>query len=300
MKSPAASGPVALATCAAAAGLEKDDLQVIESLRRRGLDAVHVPWDDHGVDWSSFRLVIVRSTWDYPRRRQEFLAWAEKLPRVLNPASILRWNTDKHYLDDLARAGLPVIPTRFLDPGDVFGPQSTLFVVKPAVSCSAQDTARYGPGDLPTASAHVRRLHEEGRTAMIQPYLPEVATKGEINVIFLGGSYSHAVRRWALPTDLPTDRVGSGGRLAQPLAIEGHAATPAERALAEEVLSRVPGGRSGLLYGRVDLAPGPRGEWLILEVELTEPALFLQFSQGGAERLAANIATALEMGQVFS
>ncbi len=276
------SGPVALATCAAVAGREKDDLQVIQTLRQRGVDAVHVCWDDPAVDWATFGLVVVRSTWDYARRRAQFLNWAEKLPRVLNSADLLRWNTDKHYLQELARAGLPVIPTSFLEPGDRWAPPTTPFVIKPAISCSAQDTASYRLDDWTAASLHVRRLHEEGRTAMLQPLLPEVGQEGEINLVFLAGTFSHAIRRWTVPRDKGSAQDGS-------LDIEAHAATPAELALAEAALQAVPGGPAKLLYARVDLVSGLQGEWHILEVELTEPALFLQFSQDGADKLAAGI-----------
>src|SRR5205814_2045769 len=117
------------------------------SLRRQEIEAVHAVWDDSAVDWSLFRLVVIRSTWDYPERHAAFLAWVDSLPRVLNPAEVVRWNTDKRYLADLARAGFPTVPTRFLAPADAFDPPSNPFVVKPAVSCAARDTARYEAGD---------------------------------------------------------------------------------------------------------------------------------------------------------
>ena len=160
---------VAIATCAEVAGMERDDLKVIDALRRRRVEAVHAAWDDPSVDWRSFALVVIRSTWDYPHRRGKFLAWAEQLRRVLNPLPILRWNTDKHYLDDLARAGIPVIPTCFLEPDDVFEPPSSPFVVKPAVSCGAKDTARYQADDQAKASDHVRWLQASGEPSWSSP-----------------------------------------------------------------------------------------------------------------------------------
>ena len=280
---------VALATCAAVAGSVEEDLGVIAALQRRGIEAAHVAWDDPGVDWSSFRLVLVRSTWDYPHRRAAFLAWAESLPTVLNPASVLRWNTDKRYLEQLAEAGLPVIPTRFLEPGDAFAVPPAPFVIKPAISCSAKDTARYTPGDAETAREHVHRLQQRGRTVMVQPYLRDIEAEGEVAVVFLGGVYSHAIRRAA---SLQEGRP-SGTGLSLPLDVRAHAATPAERRLAERVLGQAPGGPSGLLYSRVDLIPGLDGGPVVLEVELTEPTLFLAYSQGGEDKLAESIAFAL-------
>jgi glutathione synthase/RimK-type ligase-like ATP-grasp enzyme len=282
---------VALATCAEVAGREADDLRVIDALSRRGIAAVHTAWDDPAVDWSSFALVVVRSTWDYPQRRDAFLTWAEALPAVLNPAPILRWNTDKRYLDELAAAGLPVIPTRFLEPSAGFEPPPIPFVIKPAISCSAKDTARYDPGD-PAAHEHVQQLQRHGRTVMVQPYLGGIEAEGEVAVAFIGGVYSHAIRRGALLKDGRPSWEGHS----LPPDIEEYRATAAERALAERVLGQVPGGPAELLYARVDLVPGPDGAPQVLEVELTEPSLFLGYSHGGADRLADAIGSALARG----
>jgi glutathione synthase/RimK-type ligase-like ATP-grasp enzyme len=281
--------PVAIATCSQVLGKQKEDLQVIDALRRRGIEAAHVAWDDARVHWSSFALVVIRSTWDYPQRREEFLAWARQLRTVLNPFPILKWNTDKRYLHDLARAGLPVITTRYLEPGDVFESPSWSFVVKPAVSCDAKDTARYDADDGARAYDHVRRLQASGRTVMVQPYLSDIEEKGEVAVMYLGGSYSHSICRRALlkQAGLPKESAG------MPLDFRAYEATLAERWLADRVMTHIPGGSCGLLYGRVDLIPGLGGETMILEVELTEPSLFLEFSTGGVERLTDCIASAL-------
>lgn len=281
---------VAIATCADVVEKEPDDLQVITALHCRDIKAVHAAWDDASVGWSAFDLVVIRSTWDYPLRRDAFLAWAERLPRVLNPAPVLRWNTDKRYLDHFTQAGLPVIPTRFLGPADPFLLPTTPFVVKPAISCGARDTARYAPGDWAAALEHVRRLQREERTVMVQPYLAEIEAKGEVGVVFIGGAFSHAIRRAALlNAGQPAEEV--------PLGVRRHELTMEEKQLAESVLNAIPSLTSPLLYGRVDLAPGPDGSPLLLEVELTEPALFLDFSNNGVDRLADAIASALGHGQ---
>jgi glutathione synthase/RimK-type ligase-like ATP-grasp enzyme len=283
------SATVAIATCAEVAGVEKDDLKVIEALCKRGVGAVYAAWDDPSVDWPSFALVVVRSTWDYPLRRDAFLAWANQLPRVLNPLPILRWNTDKRYLDDLARVGIPVIPTRFLEAGDVFEPPSSPFVVKPAVSCSAKDTARYHADNETQACDHVRSLQASGRTVMVQPYCSGIEAKGEIAILIIGGAYSHSICRDAVLKHPGLPQEGAG----IPENVRTYEPKPAELALAERVMSHIPGGSSSLLYGRVDLVPGLNGEPTVLEVELTEPTLFLEFSEGATERLADSIASAL-------
>ena len=186
------------------------------------------------------------------------------------------------------KAGLPVIPTCFLEPGDAFEPASTTFVIKPAVSCGAKDTARYEPNDR-AARHHVCRLQGEGHTVLVQPYLSQIDTAGEVGVIFIGGKYSHSIRRGALL------KAGANPDLAAylPLNVEPHEATREERVLAEQVMRHLPTDPAELLYARVDLVPGQDGEALILEVELTEPALFLDFSDGGADRLAGAVAAVL-------
>jgi glutathione synthase/RimK-type ligase-like ATP-grasp enzyme len=271
------------------AGKEEDDLLLMTALGNRGVDAVHAVWDDPATDWPSFALVVVRSTWDYPERRDEFLERLARARRLLNPLPILRWNTDKRYLNDLAVAGLPVVPTRFLEPADEFEPPDGAFVVKPAVSCGAKNSAQYRPGDERAARDHVRRLQSEGRTVMVQPYLSAVEQQGEVALMFIGGRYSHSIRRGAL---LKHPGLVHKGEMV-PQNVEPYEAACEERELADKVMARVPGGPSDLLYGRVDLIPGTGGNPVILEVELTEPSLFLSFSPDAAERLAEAIVAAL-------
>jgi glutathione synthase/RimK-type ligase-like ATP-grasp enzyme len=267
----------------------EEDFQLIEALRRRGIEATHAVWNDSRVDWSAFALVVIRSTWDYPDCRDDFLAWAGRLRCVLNPLPFLKWNTDKHYLQDLAQAGLPVIPTRFLEPGADFELPAWPFVVKPAISCAARDTARYHASDWDKAHEHVHRLHASGRTVMVQPYLADIEAQGEVAVMYIGGRYSHSIRRGALLSPLRSSEEST----AIPLAGRAYAPTTRERRVAEQVMAHVSGGSSGLLYGRVDLVSGPDREPLLLELELTEPSLFLGFDPDAVERLAGGIVAAL-------
>ncbi|PZS33044.1 MAG: hypothetical protein DLM59_07095, partial [Pseudonocardiales bacterium] len=146
-------------------------------------------------DWDAFDLSVVRSTWDYTDRHERFLAWADSVPRLHNPAGVLRWNTDKHYLGELAAAGVPVVPTDFVEPGEqVRLPGSGEYVVKPAVSAGGRDTARYGSGQTAAARTHMAALLAAGRTVMVQPYLGRVAEEGETTLIYLGGVFSHGAR----------------------------------------------------------------------------------------------------------
>ncbi|HEX6500781.1 MAG TPA: hypothetical protein VF054_17390 [Micromonosporaceae bacterium] len=280
---------VALVTCRRLADLEADDRLLADALARLGIRADAVVWDDPEVDYARYDLAVLRSPWDYPRRRDEFLAWARSVPRLANPAGIVSWNTDKTYLSDLAASGAPVVDTTWLAPGDPWtAPGRGEYVVKPAVGVGSIDSGRYDLGDpdqRALAMTHVVRLHDTGRTVMVQPYLSAVDTHGETALVYVDGEYTHAVRKGPM---LDGPDVGVDG-LYKPENITARQPSHAERAAADRVLAALPDAAE-LLYARVDLIPGPDGEPVLLELELTEPSLFFGYAPGSADRLAAAIA----------
>lgn len=242
------------------------------ALREAGVAVDRVRWDDPAVDWAGYDLAVVRSCWDYAWRREEFLAWAGAVPRLRNDAAVLRWNTDKAHLRDLERAGLPVVPTVW-DPTEAAElPDAGEWVVKPSVSAGSRDTARWtDPADV---LAHAAGLRGAGRTAMVQPYLASVEDAGETATLFLGGEFSHAVRKGPLlgrGEGVRRDRDSRGD-------LRPGTATSAQRAVAQAVLDAVPSlvpGAAPLLYARIDLVADAAGAPVVLELELTEPSLFL-------------------------
>jgi hypothetical protein len=290
----------ALVTCAEVADLEADDRLVIGPLAARGVDAEPAVWDAADVHWSQYDLVILRSTWDYPRRYQQFLAWAESIPALANPADVVRWNTDKRYLTDLADRGVRVVPTAWLAVRQSWTqPRSGVYVIKPTIGGGSLDAERYDlsdAGDRRRAGVHVRRLHASGRDVMIQPYLSGVEQYGETALIYLGGQYSHAVRKGPMLTGKNTG-IHS---LYRPEEIGSGRASAAEQAVAEQVLAAVPRGSKRLLYARVDLVPSADGSPVLLELELTEPSLYLGHAVGAADRFAEAIVTWLRRSLVFS
>ncbi|WP_369139243.1 ATP-grasp domain-containing protein [Modestobacter versicolor] len=282
---------VGVATCAAVPQLDEDGPLLLAALAEVGVRARPVVWDDPEVDWPAFDAVLVRSTWDYPLRRAEFLRWAGGCPRTVNPVDVLAWNTDKRYLDDLARAGVPTVPTVLVPPGTAWTAPDGDHVVKPTVSGSAADTGRFrGPGD-PEAAALVARLHAQGRTAMVQPYLPGIEVEGETSLVYLGGELSHAVRRAPLLTDVG---VRSPVVVADVMAtLQAVPVAAQQRAVAEAAVDAVPGGRTRLAYARVDLVPGADGP-VVLELEATDCFLFLSFADDAARaRLAEHVVAQL-------
>lgn len=292
---------IALATCTYHPELTEDDAPVLATLRELGADAVPAVWDDPDVDWASFDLVVVRSTWDYSSRREEFLEWARSVPRLLNPASLLEWNTDKSYLRDLTDAGLPTVPTIWLDPARNLSsravhtrmPASGDFVIKPTISRGSRDTGRYEAGEAHSrglAIKHAVELLRSGRHVMVQPYLTQVDTVGESALVFLDGELSHSVRKGAM---LQGPFRGMSGLYKQE-EMSDRTATAEEIEIAERALAQArerlgAAGEKPLLYGRVDLIPGNDGKPVILELGVAEPALFLSFEDGAARRFAEAI-----------
>jgi glutathione synthase/RimK-type ligase-like ATP-grasp enzyme len=269
---------VGLATSSAVPELWEDDHPLLPALDACGVDAVPAVWDDPSVDWDAFDLVVIRSTWDYVPRREQFLAWARSVPRLANPAEVVDWNTDKCYLGELAAAGVPVVPTSWVAPGEAFTPPAGEHVVKPTVSAGARDTARYAAGE--DSTPHVERLLADGRSVMVQPYVAAVDTAGETALVHVDGVLSHAARK--APVLVPG--------LDDPDLVEITARAPsaAERRVAAAALAALPFA-APLLYARVDVVPGPDGP-VVIELELTEPCLFLDTAPGAAERLADAVA----------
>jgi hypothetical protein len=263
-----ANARVALVTCAALPQLDADDRLLLAPLARLGITGDPVIWDDDRAEWDRYDLAVLRSPWDYALRRKEFVGWAAAVPRLLNAASVVAWNTDKRYLAVLAAAGVPVVPTAWLAPGDGWSPEPVgEYVIKPTVSAGSRDTSRYDltdPARCELARAHVDRLHADGRSVMVQPYLHRVDTVGETALIYLGGRYSHAIRKGPMLPGRQHQHLGPDealyrhediqARVPGPGGVGGRRARPRGVAV-PPVRPLVRPGRPGTGCGRAD-APG--------------------------------------------
>jgi O-ureido-D-serine cyclo-ligase len=290
---------VALVTARAARGLDEDMPPLTAALAAAGAQSQIVDWDDPQIDWARFDLVVPRSAWDYAERLPEFLAWAERVARLttlVNPLPVLRWNTDKHYLGELARAGAPVVGTWYAEPGqdaartlDEFLAANACreLVVKPAVGAGARDARRHARADRDEILAHIAALLAARRSVMLQPYLESVDTSGETALMYIDGRFSHAIRKGAL---LPAGAPSTAGLFA-PEEIVARAPGADELAAAERILAAAPFAR--LLYARVDLLRDAAGAPRLLELELTEPSFFLAHAAGSAGRFAAALLASL-------
>jgi glutathione synthase/RimK-type ligase-like ATP-grasp enzyme len=275
---------LALVSARAARALDEDLPPLCAALTARQLAFEVCDWDDPAVDWSRYRVALLRSTWDYIDRYAEFSAWIERASaatQLLNPPAVLRWNTHKGYLLDLQTRGVAIVPTQMLKPGDpielIDAPE---LVVKPAIGAGSRDARRF-QDDLPGARAHARKLLDAGRDVLLQPYLGRVDQAGETALVYLGGVYSHAIRKGPLLAP----NADATSALFAPEAIIAREPDAAEHALAAQVLAAIP--FSGTMtYARVDLLRDANGAPVLLELELTEPSLFFAHAPGAAERLA--------------
>ena len=293
---------VALVTAREALALDDDMPPLVLALRNLGARVDTPCWDDPEVDWGDYDVAVLRSTWDYADRLDEFLDWAERCAaqtRLVNSPAVVRWNTDKHYLVHLAHAGVPVVPTLFVEPGmdarvelgRFLGSASGAFTVganvafgqfvaKPTIGAGSRDAARYRREERDRAEAHVERLLAAGRSVMLQPYLDRVDDHGETAVIYIGGRYSHAIRKGAL---LRLDDGFVSGLFA-PEQISPREPDDDERRVAEAAFRAC--SLDDPLYARMDLIHDDRGRAVVLELELTEPSLFFLHAPEAADRFA--------------
>jgi len=267
--------------------LDPDDRLAVDALAKRGLNAVPAVWNDPAVDWSRAGTCIIRSTWDYHLDHAGFLAWAERVAAVAalwNPPHIVRWNSNKRYLEEIERRGAPIVSTAWLRAGQPVDITAFLHergweraVIKPVVGLATRNVMMVEPSadGLARAQAHADMLLAE-QDVMVQPFLESVERYGERALVFIDGEYSHAARKIAF----------------QPLAVAGEAgetpvvAEPDEIAVAKLVAGMV----EGALYGRVDLVRDEAGKPIIIEFELVEPSLFLSLHPPAAERFADALA----------
>ena len=290
----ATRGSVALVTCREALGIDYDMPLLLEAVRAAGIVVDEVCWDDESIDWSTYDQVVIRSTWDYHRRYDDFMQWVRAVSSVStmnNSLDVITWNTDKHYLAEVAAMGLPVVPTVFIEPGqeDWLEHVRELLtlgdvVVKPAISAGSNDTERHSNIDV--AQKHITELLSAQRSVMLQPYMADVDVYSETGLVFIDGKFSHAFAKGAL---LAQEKNMSGGLYAEE-EIGVRLPTAEQLLIGERAVKWLTSRFGKLLYARVDLLPTARGP-VIIEIELTEPSLYLLLHPGAAAELANALTT---------
>lgn len=272
---------IAIATCVTLPEVDADAPLLHDALIARGAEPRLAAWDDPGASFAA-DLCVIRSTWNYwlPGNYDRFLAWAERTAgatKLLNPPSVVRWNLHKRYLVELARAGLPVVPTELLERGDPRSLREVMselgaekVVIKPAISAGSYRTLKADGSSLAEGERHLRALVAEGDT-LVQPYVRSVEGWGERSLVCIDGALTHAIRK--------NPRFGGEHESVSPaLPIEAD-----ERALAERALGHV---EEPLLYARIDMARDDHGTPMLMELELVEPSLFLAQNPAALARFA--------------
>lgn len=261
------------ATYSALPDLDPHDRLVLEELRRRGLSAEAGIWDDPAVDWAAAWLCVVRSTWDYPKNHRAFLAWLDRVARltmVCNDPETMSWNVHKFFLRDLEEAGVPIIPTAWLNRGEAVQLDELMaarrwndIIIKPAYGGSSINvmhlTSPQNARDR--GQRHLEHLLAD-QDVLVQPFLTSLAAYPERALMFIDGVYSHTVTKTPFQTALSNGEAGDA-----PI-VE---ATAQEIAVATRALRVSP---KPPMYARVDLVRDAN-QIRVMELELIEPTLFL-------------------------
>lgn len=273
---------------------EVDDQPFIAALEAAGHDVVVAPWDAAGLDPAVFDVCVLRTTWDYQERLAEFLQWARRMAestRLLNPLPVVEWNTHKSYLRELEAAGIPTLPTEWLDCGGTADVRTLMErhrwsrgFIKPAIGSTARETLPFMADDegLAAAQAHVDRL-QPGEDLMLQAYCADVEAEGEWSVFFISGTATHAVRKIPVAGDyrVQDDFGATDERIPLDPVLVRHGQA------AMSFAAQRCGIDGPLLYGRADFLREPAGEFCLIELELVEPSLFFRHDPSAAERMAA-------------
>ena len=277
---------IRLATCTLLPEPDADRAPLAAAFERAGIEAQWLAWDDPTVDWETSLPTIVRSTWNYHQHRAAFLRWCERVAwrsPFWNPPDVIRMNTHKSYLLELARRGVQTVPTHLITQSSAAPRVADLawkrVVVKPAVAASSVGAVEFR-GDDPGADAHVAELQGHG-DVLVQPFMESIHHEGEHSLIWIDGALTHQIRKAPRFAGQPENVTGPH---------------PIEADVKRLALAALGPLQDRILYGRIDVVRGPNGEPLIMELELTEPSLFFEFGPGSADRYVSGVRRRLAGG----
>ncbi|MFP7697039.1 RimK family alpha-L-glutamate ligase [Trueperella sp. LYQ143] len=300
---------VFLATSRELPQLDQDEKDLPDALRDRGIEPRVAVWNDPSVDWGEADLVVVRSVRDYAKYPDKFRQWARSIPRIANSADTMSWNMDKHYMQALARHGLPIIPTMWLEPEQNLSkqqihsrfPANGDFVIKPAISSGGRGTGRYTATDVSSRSeaiAHAQYELNAGRSVMVQRYLKQIDEVGETSLIYLNGLASYQVEKE--PMLHPRFRNAKDSGVVEEVLRSADASEESWR-WGEKIrqalhgyIKEVNGRDELLLFNRVDIVRGgPQSpeEFYVMEISLIDGSLYLSADSDHLERFADAIQT---------
>jgi len=265
-----------------------EDQLVKNALEKKGLKVLRTSWDNPAIDWSETTFILFRTIWDYFDRFNKFIQWLESAnikTRMINPYKTIKWNMDKHYLDDLEKNGINTPPTLFIETGDqrslleiVTKTNWNEFILKPAVSGAGRHTYRIHKETIADHEAIFRNLIKN-EAMLLQEFQRNIITKGEVAIILIGGKFSHAILKKAKAGDFRVQDDFGG-------TVHDYLASAEEIAFSEAVISTcdpVP------VYARVDLIWDNQNKLCVSELEMIEPELWFRKKPGAADLLADEI-----------
>ena len=271
-----------------------EDAQLERAFRVAGASTERVAWSDPDFDGSAFDALLIRQTWDYFERYDEFMAWLDRIDgtvRVVNPIDVIRWNADKRYLVDLDEAGIASVPTRVVARGETAHSLADRMqdanwsevVIKPAVSGAGRETYRVAERDAVEQEGLWQRL-VASEDMLIQPFVPAILDSGEVSLVVVAGEATHAVRKIAAPGEFRVQDDHGG-------TVHPYEPSDGERAIAERAIGAATE-RTGaeIAYARVDLVESSGGPQ-VMELELIEPELFFRNHPPAADALARAVLT---------
>ncbi|RDX35868.1 hypothetical protein DZA50_05775 [Kangiella sp. HD9-110m-PIT-SAG07] len=275
---------IAIASCFDLPDWEKDDTPFFNELEAAGIQYQIVPWDSD-IDWSQFDACLLRTTWDYQERIDEFMAWVNRVStqtQLLNPKSIIEWNSHKRYLHHLELAGITIAPSEWLMKGKRYDIQKLMQqhgwekgFLKPLVGANARECLPFdnNSAGILEAQKHVDRLTPT-EDLVLQPYLANVESFGETSGVFFAGQYSHGTRKVPVEGDFRVqDDYGASDFV--------YHLSDQELELAHKAIAFVTETMTLPLYARIDFLHHKDGTAFVNEVELIEPSLF--FRHGGKD-----------------
>ena len=261
------------------------DEMTFEPLSQLGWSVQEIPWSQTDVDWDQFDLVVIRSTWDYQDRFDEFISVLHAIDSsraiLLNPIDTCVWNSSKEYLRELQQLGVPIVPTIWLDAWsdkvvddafETFG--ANKLVIKPIVGANADDTFVLQKAHSPSRETAAEVF--DSSPGLLQPFLNSIVEEGEYSLIYFGDEYSHAIIKKPARGDFRVQEEHGG-------AIDSYDANDQMIALGRKVLDSVP---QRLLYSRIDFARLDDGSLALMEAELIEPSLYFPYDPASPERFA--------------
>lgn len=262
-----------------------EDKLLVDSLKNLGLKVARKAWDDPKFEWSSSRILLFRTTWDYFDRFGEFSEWLSKVSTIctlLNSKDLIHWNIDKHYLKDLDKNGVRIPPTEFIEPNTEITLRAlhsrlkwNETVLKPCISGAARHTYKLNHNNIEDHEAIFQDLIKS-EAIMLQPFQTRIVSEGEISMMVINGKFTHAILKRAKPGDFRVQDDFGGS-------VHDYKPSQNEIVFAENAVKACP---ELPLYARVDMFTDNDGELAVSELELIEPELWFRNFPQAAKQLA--------------